>query len=143
MQENENLTPEHDDVHDTHDHHHEGFFRKYIFSLDHKMIGKQFLIYGLLMLFLGGGLAMLFRWQLAYPEIPSFETENGEMTEGKLAKPLPIIGASDEFLKEYLETGEAEPRTWADRMWINIIESEESEWGRREHPIRYYDTCIL
>ena len=34
MQENENLTPEHDDVHDSHDHHQEGFIRKYIFSLE-------------------------------------------------------------------------------------------------------------
>ena len=56
----------HDNEHASH--HEESFIRKYVFSLDHKMIGKQFLIYGLIMLFLGGGLALLFRWQLAYPE---------------------------------------------------------------------------
>lgn len=111
--------PEHNgDNHDTHgEHHEEGFIRKYIFSLDHKMIGKQFLIYGLIMLFLGGGLAMLFRWQLAYPEIPELEGQ-----EGRGAKPLPIIGVSDEFQ----ETGE--PKTWADRYWMNVFESEETEW---------------
>jgi cytochrome c oxidase subunit 1 len=32
------------------------------------MIGKQFLWFGLIMLFLGGALALLIRWQLAYPE---------------------------------------------------------------------------
>ena len=57
----------HDNEHASH-HHEESFISKYIFSLDHKMIGKQFLIYGLIMFFLGGGLALLFRWQLAYPE---------------------------------------------------------------------------
>ena len=55
------------------DHHHEpGFFFKYIWSTDHKMIGRQFLITSLLWLFVGGALALIVRWQLAYPneEIP-------------------------------------------------------------------------
>ena len=34
----------HDNEHTEH-HHEESFIRKYIFSLDHKTIGKQFLIY--------------------------------------------------------------------------------------------------
>ena len=50
-------------------HHQElGFWRTYIFSLDHKMIGRQFLFMGLLMLMIGGLLAMMMRWQLAWPE---------------------------------------------------------------------------
>jgi cytochrome c oxidase subunit 1 len=49
-------------------HHELGFFRTYIFSTDHKMIGKQFLTMGLAMLVLGGILALLVRWQLAWPE---------------------------------------------------------------------------
>ena len=54
-----------------HDAHHDaGFLRTYVFSLDHKTIGKQFLAMGLLMLVLGGLLAMLIRWQLAWPETP-------------------------------------------------------------------------
>ena len=52
--------------------HHEelGFWRTYIFSMDHKMIGRQFLFMGLLMLIIGGLLAMMVRWQLAWPETP-------------------------------------------------------------------------
>lgn len=46
------------------------FISHYIFSLDHKMIGRQFLFVGLLMLMIGGILAMLVRWQLAWPESP-------------------------------------------------------------------------
>lgn len=49
-------------------HHELGFVRTYIFSTDHKMIGRQFLFMGLLMLIIGGFLAMLMRWQLAWPE---------------------------------------------------------------------------
>ncbi len=61
--------------HDTHaqhehEHHHEelGFVRKYIFSEDHKVIAKQFLITGLLWAFLGGLLSVIFRLQLGFPE---------------------------------------------------------------------------
>src|SRR5688572_1922014 len=58
-------------AHVAHAHHEElGFWRTYIFSTDHKMIGRQFLFMGLLMLLIGGLLAMLVRWQLAWPETP-------------------------------------------------------------------------
>src|SRR5574341_1152844 len=56
--------------------HHEepGFWRHYIFSTDHKMIGRQFLFLGLFMMIIGGTLALLVRWQLAWPEtaVPGF-----------------------------------------------------------------------
>ncbi len=45
-----------------------GFLSHYVFSTDHKMIGRQFLFLGLFMLIIGGTLAMLIRWQLAWPE---------------------------------------------------------------------------
>src|ERR1041384_4153745 len=56
-------------AHAAHEHHQElGFIRTYIFSLDHKMIGRQFLFMGLFMIIIGGLLAMLVRWELAWPE---------------------------------------------------------------------------
>jgi len=48
-------------------HHEVGFIRQYVFSTDHKMIGKQFLTLGLLGLMMGGILALLVRWELAWP----------------------------------------------------------------------------
>ena len=60
----------HDNAHADHHHEEENFFSKYVFSMDHKMIAKQFLVLGLIMLLLGGGLVMLVRWQLAYPDKP-------------------------------------------------------------------------
>ena len=58
-------------VHEAHAHHEElGFLRTYVFSTDHKMIGRQFLFLGLFMLVIGGLLAMLMRWQLGWPETP-------------------------------------------------------------------------
>ncbi|MEE9124978.1 MAG: cbb3-type cytochrome c oxidase subunit I, partial [candidate division NC10 bacterium] len=52
--------------------HHEelGFWRTYVFSTDHKTIGKQFLFLGLFMMVIGGLLALMLRWQLAWPETP-------------------------------------------------------------------------
>jgi len=56
-------------AHDVHAGHHElGFVRTYIFSTDHKMIARQFLFMGLFMMVLGGLLALIVRWQLAWPE---------------------------------------------------------------------------
>ena len=49
-------------------HHKENFFTKYIFTMDHKMIGKQFLITGMIMGIIGVMMSMLFRLELAYPE---------------------------------------------------------------------------
>jgi cytochrome c oxidase subunit 1 len=43
------------------------FWRRYIFSTDHKIIGLQYMFTSLFFLFVGGTLALLFRWQLAYP----------------------------------------------------------------------------
>jgi cytochrome c oxidase subunit 1 len=53
------------------EHHHElGFIRTYLFSTDHKMIAKQFLLLSLIFLFVGGLLAGLVRWQLGFPGQP-------------------------------------------------------------------------
>lgn len=46
------------------------FWRNYIFSTDHKMIGIQYGITALLFLFTGFSLMMLMRWQLAFPGKP-------------------------------------------------------------------------
>ena len=57
------------DHHEDHGHHHkQTFISKYIFSFDHKMVAKQFLITGLLMGIVGIGMSILFRIQLAWPE---------------------------------------------------------------------------
>jgi len=57
--------PHHDDH--GHDHQELPFWRKYIISTDHKVIGIQYGISGLIFLFFGFSLMMLMRWQLAYP----------------------------------------------------------------------------
>ncbi|CAA9194956.1 cytochrome c oxidase subunit I [Flavobacterium piscis] len=60
----------HDHGHDhEHEHHHkETFITKYIFSIDHKMIAKQYLITGIIMGIIGIAMSLLFRMQLAWPE---------------------------------------------------------------------------
>jgi cytochrome c oxidase subunit 1 len=55
------------EVHEEH-HHHESFVSKYIFSQDHKMISKQFLITGMFWAVIGGLMSVLFRLQLVYPD---------------------------------------------------------------------------
>ena len=51
-----------------HHHHEETFITKYVFSTDHKMIAKQFLVTGMFMGIIGVMMSMLFRLQLAWPE---------------------------------------------------------------------------
>jgi len=52
-----------------HEHHHKAtFLNTYVFSQDHKMIAKQFLITGITMAFFAMIMSILFRIQLAYPD---------------------------------------------------------------------------
>src|SRR3989440_1287297 len=53
-----------------HGHHELPFWRKYIFSVDHKVIGVQYAVTALVFLFFGFSLMMLMRWELAYPGRP-------------------------------------------------------------------------
>ncbi len=58
-----------------------GFLKKYVFSIDHKIIGIQFLFMGLMFMVVGGLLAMLIRWQMAWPD---------DQTQGR-DHPVPIL----------------------------------------------------
>lgn len=75
--------------HDDHGHHHETFLTKYIFSQDHKMIAKQFLITGIIMAFFAMFLSILFRIQLAYPDssFPMLEVFLGRFAPDGRIKP--------------------------------------------------------
>ncbi|HEY0246407.1 MAG TPA: cbb3-type cytochrome c oxidase subunit I [Mucilaginibacter sp.] len=57
----------HEEGHGEH-HHKATFLNTYVFSMDHKMIAKQFLITGIAMAFIAMTLSILFRIQLAYPD---------------------------------------------------------------------------
>ncbi|MFZ9755001.1 MAG: cytochrome c oxidase subunit I [Bacteroidia bacterium] len=54
--------------HEAHHEHKESFISKYVFSMDHKMISKQFLITGIVMGMIGMIMSLLFRLQLAWPD---------------------------------------------------------------------------
>ena len=78
-------------------HHEESFWRKYIFSTDHKVIGIQYGITALLFMFLGFSLMMVMRWQLAYPDtavpivgglVKWLATLNGFASDGNLPADL-------------------------------------------------------
>lgn len=75
--------------HDSHGHHQESFISKYIFSGDHKMIAKQFLITGIFMAVFAMILSILFRIQLAWPdkEFPILEVFLGKWAEGGRINP--------------------------------------------------------
>ncbi|MAS74873.1 MAG: cytochrome C oxidase subunit I [Verrucomicrobiales bacterium] len=62
------ITEEHHDEH--HDHHEQSFWRTYIFSTDHKIIGIQYGFVGLAFLFFGFGLIAMMRWSMAYEGAP-------------------------------------------------------------------------
>jgi cytochrome c oxidase subunit I len=56
-----------------HEHHHgdkyqSGFISHYVFSQDHKMIAKQFLITGIIWGIIGAAMSIVFRLQLGFPE---------------------------------------------------------------------------
>ena len=56
-----------------HDHHHgdkyqSGFLGHYVFSMDHKIIARQFLITGIIWAIIGAAMSVVFRLQLGFPE---------------------------------------------------------------------------
>ena len=75
--------------HHGHHHHHESFITKYIFSQDHKMISKQFLVTGIVWAILGGLMSVLFRLQLGYPNetFPFLEDLLGKWAKGGKIQP--------------------------------------------------------
>jgi len=80
----------HDVHHDEHHvHHQETFITKYIFSQDHKTIGKQFLITGIAWAVIGGLFSVLFRLQLGFPDqtFPILETFFGRYARGGQIQP--------------------------------------------------------
>jgi len=95
MSEAMNVHPEvittHEVHHDEHGHghHKETFVSKYIFSMDHKTIGKQFLITGIIWAIIGGLFSVLFRLQLGYPDqsFPILETFFGKWAKGGQIQP--------------------------------------------------------
>ncbi|MBK9543955.1 MAG: cbb3-type cytochrome c oxidase subunit I [Bacteroidetes bacterium] len=74
--------------HDHHDHeHHDTFWTKYVFSQDHKMISKQFLVTAIIMALLAMFMSLIFRLQLGWPseKFPFLESILGHWgKDGKL-----------------------------------------------------------
>ena len=64
------------------------FLTRFVFATDHKVIGIQFLVSGLLFFILGGLLALAVRWQLAWPwsRVPVLSTvmESQWQTKGQM-----------------------------------------------------------
>src|SRR2546422_11521573 len=59
---------DHPEVHEAHhDHEEPGFWTKYVFSTDHKIIGIQYGVTALFFLFFGFCLMLMMRWQIAHP----------------------------------------------------------------------------
>jgi cytochrome c oxidase subunit 1 len=91
------------EIHDTHhdadghgaDHHHDpGFWRKYIFSTDHKIIGIQYGITALLFMLFGFFLIATMRWSIAYP-----------------GQPMPVVGSILHFVMGDMTSAVFDPET--------------------------------
>ncbi|MDI9355736.1 MAG: cbb3-type cytochrome c oxidase subunit I [Chitinophagaceae bacterium] len=77
-----------DEHHGDGEHHEQSFIFKYIFSTDHKVIAKQFLISGIFWAIIGGMFSVIFRLQLGFPDadlgwlrplLGKWITENGKL----------------------------------------------------------------
>lgn len=69
-------SPTHEHAHEEAHHQVLPWYRRYLFSTDHKVIAKQFMVTSFIFLFIGGAFALMIRWQLAYP-----------------GRPIPVVGS--------------------------------------------------
>jgi cytochrome c oxidase subunit 1 len=91
----------HDTAHAAgHGHHELPWLRRYVFSTDHKVIGMQYMFSCLFTLMVGGLLALMVRWQVAYPTGKTMTEEQRQDYVARhidpatvnLDKPIPILG---------------------------------------------------
>jgi len=61
--------------HDDHDHKPHGFVNRWLYATNHKDIGTMYLVFSLVMFFLGGLMAMVIRAELMYPGLQLVEPE--------------------------------------------------------------------
>ncbi|MDD9944408.1 MAG: cbb3-type cytochrome c oxidase subunit I [Myxococcales bacterium] len=100
----------HADAHHDDHHHEQSFWSKYVFSVDHKIIGMQYMFTGMFMAIIGGFFAYAFRMQLAFPgmsvpgwghvspaEYNSLVTNHGTIMIFWVAMPV-LIAAFGNFL---------------------------------------------
>ncbi|HAD34533.1 MAG TPA: cytochrome c oxidase subunit I [Chitinophagaceae bacterium] len=87
---------DHDHRHDDHGHHEhkQHFISKYVFSMDHKIISRQFLITGIFWAIAGGLMSVFFRLQLGFPEdtFPILEKFLGDWARGGKMDPEMYYG---------------------------------------------------
>ncbi len=79
---------------DDHHEHHQTFLTKYVFSTDHKMISKQFLVTAILMALLAMMMSVIFRLQLGWPDhkFPFLEKVLGHWGKGGKLDPGFYLG---------------------------------------------------
>ncbi len=63
------------DTHDTHDHKPQGFLHRWLFTTNHKDIGTLYLVFALVMFFIGGSMAMIIRAELFEPGMQLVQPE--------------------------------------------------------------------
>ncbi len=100
----------HDHSHDHGHHHEEGFISKYVFSQDHKMISKQFLITAIIMGCIAMFMSTFFRLQLGWPgqSFPILETFLGRWAPGGVMTPdmyLALVTIHGTILVFFVLTG--------------------------------------
>ena len=101
-----------------------GFVRRWIFSTDHKVIGKQYYFLALFAAFLGMALSLLMRWHLIYPDRKIAWLEKlwpegaagGIMTGRQMAAAM-AMGAAG---------------AWTGSVWLAAVESETTEIFREK-----------
>src|SRR3989475_10039646 len=76
-----------------HPHPPSGFIRKYIFSLDHKVIGIQYYVLALFSVFVGMALSLLMRIHLVWPSAKMPFTPGGQMTPEQYLALLTMHGS--------------------------------------------------
>ena len=111
MENHDHAIDGHGDAHGHHDEHHQQtFWTKYVFSTDHKMISKQFLVTAIVMALVAMTMSLIFRLQLGWPDhkFPILEKLLGHWAKGGKLDPtfyLSLVTIHGTILVFFVLTG--------------------------------------
>ena len=118
------------DAHTAHDDHHDEpakGIKRWLFATNHKDIGTMYLVFSLIMFFIGGAMAMVIRAELFKPGLQIMQSRVLQPVDHECTALIMVFGASHAGVRRLSRTGWCRCRS-AHRIWPSPRMNNFSFW---------------